>query len=571
MLEVGTIVRMNQVVSQKKCATCGTGFPVLDKDRALLDKMKVYGKYDIPDPVDCWDCRQQRRQSHRNERNLYPSKCGKCEKDILSIFSPEKEVTVYCPTCWWGDEFDGLSYGRDYDFSRPFFEQWKELYHEVPRISLIVLGEMVNSDYAHDAYRLKNCYLTFDGEQAWDCLYGETFYKLKDCMDFLVTYESELCYETVNCSNCYNLKFSKFCVNCSESSFLHDCVGCKNCFACCNLHRAQWCIFNKQYSEQEYKKKIAEYGLKGYEALEAFKKEFAEFVAEQPKRAYRGVKNEDVVGDHIDNCKDVYYSFDTVGCRDCRYCTNMAIGANDCMDVDIWGDKLNLAYNCECVGAGAANLMCDYYVARGAVNVFYSAFCWDSVADIFGCVGLRHKKRCILNKQYSEEEYHVMVERIVAHMRETGEWGQFFPVETSWFGYNETVGHEFYPLSEEQVRERGWQWRDVPAREFAKQGYKIPDRIEDVSDLIVGEVLACEECGRNFKITPQELKRLRAFEVPISHKCFNCRHFARRRAKNPRRLWKRESAKSGKPLFTSYAPDRPEKVWTVDEYIKEFF
>ena len=222
---------MNQVVSQKKCQSCGAGFPVLDKDRALLDKMKVYDKYDIPDPVDCWDCRQQRRQSHRNERNLYPDKCGKCEKDILSIFSPEKKATVYCPTCWWGDGFDGLSYGRDYDFSRPFFEQWKELYDEVPRISLIVLGEMVNSDYAHDAYRLKNCYLTFDGEQAWDCLYGETFFKLKDCMDFLVTYESELCYETVNCSNCYNLKFSKFCVNCSESSFLHDCVGCKNCFA----------------------------------------------------------------------------------------------------------------------------------------------------------------------------------------------------------------------------------------------------------------------------------------------------------------------------------------------------
>jgi len=83
--------------------------------------------------------------------------------------------------------------------------------------------------------------------------------------------------------------------------------------------------------------------------------------------------------------------------------------------------------------------------------------------------------------------------------------------------------------------------------------------------------LACEECGRNFKVLPQELKRLRDFEVPVSHKCFNCRHFTRRRAKNPRKLWKRESAKSGTPLFTSYAPDRPEKVWTVDEYIKEFF
>ena len=40
----------------------------------------------------------------------------------------------------------------------------------------------------------------------------------------------------------------------------------------------------------------------------------------------------------------------------------------------------------------------------------------------FGCVGLRNKSYCILNKQYTKEEYETLVPRIIAHMRETGEW-----------------------------------------------------------------------------------------------------------------------------------------------------
>ncbi|MBT3704429.1 hypothetical protein HOG17_01460 [Candidatus Peregrinibacteria bacterium] len=562
---------MSQVVDQKKCVTCGADFSVFEEDRELLDKMKVYDKYDIPDPIECWDCRQQRRQAQRNERNLYPDECDKCGKNMLSIFSPDKEATVYCPKCWWGGEDDPLDYGREFDFGRPFFDQWKELYHEVPRMSLIVLGEQENSDYAHDAYRLKNCFLTFDGEQSWDCMYGETFYKLKDCMDFLVASQCELCYEVVNCSNCYNSKFCKFCKTCSESAFLYDCVGCKDCFACCNLSQAKFCIFNEQYSEKDYKEKLEEYKIDSYEGLEKFKKEFAEFVVKQPKRAYRGVKNEEVIGDHIDNCKDCYYCFDCAGLRDCRYCTNVVVGANDCMDVDIWGENMNLAYNCECVGAGAQELMCNYYAGRNVGNVYYSAFCWDSSFDLFGCVGLRHKNFCILNKKYSEDEYHELLERIVAHMRETGEWGQFMPAETSWFGYNETVAHEFYPLDRDAVKERGWNWMDIPAREFAKQKYEIPNAISDVPDSIVDEILGCSECGRNYKVTPQELKYYRRFGVPIPRLCYNCRHYVRRRSKNPRRLWQRKCARSRVPVWTSYSPDRMEDVWSPEEYVKEFF
>ena len=36
------------------------------------------------------------------------------------------------------------------------------------------------------------------------------------------------------------------------------CVGCKDCFGCVGLHKKQYNIFNKQYSKEEYEKKVAE-------------------------------------------------------------------------------------------------------------------------------------------------------------------------------------------------------------------------------------------------------------------------------------------------------------------------
>jgi hypothetical protein len=33
---------------------------------------------------------------------------------------------------WWSDEWDPLDYGIEFDFSRTFFEQWKELRDTIP-------------------------------------------------------------------------------------------------------------------------------------------------------------------------------------------------------------------------------------------------------------------------------------------------------------------------------------------------------------------------------------------------------------------------------------------------------
>lgn len=74
-------------------------------------------------------------------------------------------------------------------------------------------------------------------------------------------------------------------------------------------------------------------------------------------------------------------------------------------------------------------------------------------SNLFGCVGLRDKEYCILNKQYTREEYEKLVPQIIEKMKADGERGEFLPEWASPFGYNETVAMEYFPLSKEKAQE----------------------------------------------------------------------------------------------------------------------
>jgi hypothetical protein len=39
-------------------------------------------------------------------------------------------------------------------------------------------------------------------------------------------------------------------------------------------------------------------------------------------------------------------------------------------------------------------------------------------------------------------------------MKSTGEWGEFFPLPLSPFGYNETVAQDYFPLTSEEAIEK---------------------------------------------------------------------------------------------------------------------
>ena len=110
---------LNNYMETKNCQNCKNDFTIEPDDFLFYEKIKV------PPPTFCPECRFIRHLLFNNVWSIYKRTCSKCEKIILSIYSPDKPNVVYCMPCWWGDSWDGTEYGMEYDSTRSFFEQLK--------------------------------------------------------------------------------------------------------------------------------------------------------------------------------------------------------------------------------------------------------------------------------------------------------------------------------------------------------------------------------------------------------------------------------------------------------------
>jgi hypothetical protein len=141
---------------------------------------------------------------------------------------------VYSSDEWWSDRWNPLDYGRDFDFSRSFFEQMSELINEVPKLAIVNFNSE-NSDYTNISADNKDCYLIVESSNNENSYYGYWLQLSKDIIDCAYVNNSSLCYECTSIDNSYNLKFSHRCMDCKDSYFLKDSEGCSNCFACSGL------------------------------------------------------------------------------------------------------------------------------------------------------------------------------------------------------------------------------------------------------------------------------------------------------------------------------------------------
>jgi hypothetical protein len=545
----------------QKCPQCSSQFEITDSDR------RFYRKMDVPEPTLCPICRYQRRLAWRNERSLYKRKCDMSGKEIFSIYPADAPFPVISPEVWHGDNWDPCDYGQNFDFNRPFFEQFAELQNKVPRISIAVSNN-INCDYCNTIAECKNCYLIFGSIECEDCMYGTPF-KCKSCLDTLLTRNSEWCYECTDCDKCYECFYCQDCVNSRNLQFCFDLEGCQNCFLCAGLRQKRFNIMNEQLTEEEYKKRASELFKKSPLHLMA---ELQELKKKYPQKYMVGVNNENVTGDHVfnsKNCGDLFYSH---GCEDVSYSTQI-MDCHNCMDCDN-SEMANFGY--EIMGFyKAGNLRFCHISWDGLSDLMYCSNCAYNTKNCFGCISLQHKQYCILNKQYSKQEYEKLLPRVIEHMKKTGEWGEFFPIENSLFGYNETIAQDFFPLTKEEVLSRGWKWTDKKEPSYGNTkiipAEKLPNRIQDIPDDILNWAIRCEATGKVFKIQPQELKFYRRLNLPIPHFHQDERHLRRLALRNSRKLYDRNCAKCGTEIRTSYPPDRPEKVYCEQCYLKEVY
>jgi hypothetical protein len=212
--------------------------------------------------------------------------------------------------------------------------------------------------------------------------------------------------------------------------------------------------------------------------------------------------------------------------------------------------------------------------ASDSQHVLYSLFTSTS-KHIFGCVGLRRSKYCILNKQYTQEEYERLVPKIIARMRQDGEWGEFLPIQSSLFAYNETVANDYFPVTQQEAVSRGWRWKAqdeaLPDVKRIIPAEQLPDSIDDIPDDILNWAIRCPVSQRPFKMTGQELAYCRNRRIPVPREHPDVRYRSRMALQNPHKLWDRQCSNCQQTTATSYPPDQPGIVYCEACYLKEVY
>ncbi|MDR0650600.1 MAG: hypothetical protein LBG59_04275 [Candidatus Peribacteria bacterium] len=192
-----------------------------------------------------------------------------------------------------------------------------------------------------------------------------------------------------------------------------------NCLFCVNIQGKNNYLFNQPSTAEQIaiiKKEVLEGRGKHY------LQHFQTLQHSQILSATESVSCEGCLGGSLTNTKDTILFFESGDNEHCKYGFS-ARGTKNSLDIYAI-EHGNFCY--ECISGSHNNMKCAFNIACGECeSVYYSNYCL-SCHHCFGCVGLRNQSYCILNKQYTKEEYERRVTQIIEHMQRTGERGEFF-------------------------------------------------------------------------------------------------------------------------------------------------
>ncbi len=525
------------------CSETGESFAITERD------IEMYKLLRVPPPTTVWWARIRQKRHFMGGFDLYrralPDGCS-----VVSMYDPESFAPILPPTEWHGDDFDALRFAQAAEPEKSFFEQWLTLSRAVPRPAIIQDPKSENSDWSLHNWSMKDCYYTYEGGWDEDIHYADLTAWSKHDADLNSCVHSEWCYESVLLANCSRVFFSEECKDCIEVSFCLGCLGCSDCFGCTNLRKKKFCFLNEQLTEEEYKKRLAEIDLSDSRVVEEWRGRITDRLWQPVFRLGQVINHsENCAGDDIHDSRDVhgimiYESERLRNCFGCTRCKEM-LDMTSCLQSERSANVLKVFDSYEVKNS----LHCS-----NCLDVDYSELL-SNCEHCFGCLGLRHKKFCVFNKQYAEEEYWPLVDALKTAMLERGEYGEFFPYRLSPFAYNASGVSTMYEFNEAEARALGARWYQAPnATAEALPVEEIPNRLADVSDEILKKQFRCPESGRAFAFVKPELALHRAVGLALPRLHPTVRRLRRAAQYRPPILYSHKCDSCGKIIDTRLPP-----------------
>ncbi|MBP6911845.1 MAG: hypothetical protein KBB88_01420 [Candidatus Pacebacteria bacterium] len=545
---------------------CEKEFSIEEEDIEFLRMFKV------PAPHFCPTCRRIRRLPHMGMVQLFKRKCDVPEHDetMISLFSEECPFPVYDYKYFIGDEFDPMTFGVPYNPQSDHLDTLWKLRKSFPMPSFLNKDvASINSEYSNGGRDTKNAYYCSGCFSCEDMWYTNFANKSKAVMDSRTIRDSDHVYGSLQSDHLYQCSFVYFSSNCTESMLLFDCRNCTDCFGCVNLRNKKYCVFNEQYTKEEYESFIRNLYPLRRSALEKYEVKFWKFVKELPMNASHNVGSENVSGVGIVNSKDLFDVIDAVKAQNVRH-ADSPLTHHDSIDFLFSGGSHHIY--------GTINIGSQSSWVKFSVS---SKFCTDSeyifnsknLSNCFMCFGLQNKSYCILNRQYEKEEYFRIVDEIKSHLVLRGEYGDGLGIEYCAQGYNTSLAQISYPLDDETIHAIGGYVTVDP--EINLEGIEVlskeevPETIEEVDDGIVVKAILCNETKRPFKIIPSELAFYRKMRLPLPTVHPQVRMIEMMRMVPTARMYSTDCAKCQKKIHSIFNPEERYNLYCETCYQSE--
>lgn len=279
-----------------------------------------------------------------------------------------------------------------------FFRELKKLLAVNPKNDGVIVNSE-NCSYSNYIYDSKNLLYSFDDAR---CENGTYLFDSAMCVDSIdcdYTVEADNCYENSYGFKCFNSNYITICDVMRDCSYCYDCSNLQDCFGCVNLKNKSFCIFNRQLTEQQYREEVKKYMTLPSEKVFAMMDELKTKFPVKPSYAENNVNSP--YGNFIYYSKNLYMCFDAAHDEDSGYLYD-SFSSKFCYDMTYAAVSTEFSYQ---IVDSARMHESNYAIESNIVENSSYVFNCVNVKNCFGCVGLRYKEYCILNRQFSKEEY----------------------------------------------------------------------------------------------------------------------------------------------------------------------
>lgn len=475
--------------------------------------------------------RQKKMQQKRSNTSRETFVREVCSRMPVMFYSREWGVSRF-PESWReGNIFPVNTY---YDqeplcseYTGDFFANLTDLFRETPKMMIQQWFENNNSRFA-EVYGAKNAYLSFGvGQDAENILYTtNSNTSIKNVYNSI--------WIVGNCDNIYSCKVVTwwymifYSANIHSSStiwFSSNLLWCSECLFCDGLQNQSYCINNKQYEKDDYIQKKKE--------LLSSKSMFPIRHDEVNNRLIDNKLSENVEWMWLVECNDVenwYYSKRVKKWRNIYFGWGEFGGEYFYDAFDAGNQTDSHLYGVISLGENSSHA---YIVCGGAnvTNVYY----WhhlESCSYCLWCVGLKNKSYCILNKQYTKEEWYIVADQIFAEMDEKWLLWEFFPPSMNPFYFNDTAASliDTSSFSREEILKLWYLWRDdvvktdvwswanvVPVADIDTYEWYDESWVWNIDQGVCKKVLVNENWD-TYRIMPLEYQFLQKHFLPLPRK-----------------------------------------------------